>query len=166
MSIYSHPFHKVIIPSIFPLFLKSFSYLQLIPLYMIMLYIFSFGFPVGTSGKEPTCQRRRHKKRCVWSLGWENALEEGMTTHSSILAWRIPCIEEPVGLESIGLHRVGHDRSNLGCTHSLLINKRENWQPSLETSCYSCCIFLPKLSLNELCTLTDYNAFFPLSFLF
>ena len=34
----------------------------------------------------------------VQSLGLENALEKGMTTHSSILAWRIPCTEEPGGL--------------------------------------------------------------------
>ena len=45
----------------------------------------------------------------VQSLGWEAPLEEGMTTHSSILAWRIPWTEEPGGLQSIGLQRVGHD---------------------------------------------------------
>ena len=36
-----------------------------------------------------------------------------MATHSSILAWRIPGTEEPSGLQSMGSHRVGHDRSNL-----------------------------------------------------
>ena len=45
----------------------------------------------------------------VQSLGWEDPLEEGMATHSSILAWRIPWREEPSGLQSIGSHRVGHD---------------------------------------------------------
>ena len=40
---------------------------------------------------------------------WEGPLEEGMTTHSSILAWRIPWIEEPGALQSMGLHRVRHD---------------------------------------------------------
>ena len=43
------------------------------------------------------------------SLGWEDPLEKGMATHSSILAWRIPWTEEPGGLESMGLQRVGHD---------------------------------------------------------
>ena len=38
-----------------------------------------------------------------------NALEKEMATHSSILAWRIPGTQEPVGLPSMGLHRVGHD---------------------------------------------------------
>ena len=38
-----------------------------------------------------------------------NALEKEMTTHSSILAWRIPGMEEPGGLPSVGSHRVGHD---------------------------------------------------------
>ena len=42
-------------------------------------------------------------------LGWENPLEKGMATHSSILAWRIPWTEEPGGLQSIGSQRFGHD---------------------------------------------------------
>ena len=41
--------------------------------------------------------------------GWKDPLEEGMETHSSILAWRIPWTEEPGCLQSIGLQRVGHD---------------------------------------------------------
>ena len=43
------------------------------------------------------------------SLGREDSLEEGMATHPSNLAWRIPWIWESGGLQSIGLHRVGHD---------------------------------------------------------
>ena len=43
------------------------------------------------------------------SLDWEDPLEEGMATHSSILAWRIPWTEEPGGLWSIGLQRLGND---------------------------------------------------------
>ena len=49
----------------------------------------------------------------VPSLSWEDPLEEGMATHSSILAWRIPWAEETDRLQSIGSHRVGHDWSNL-----------------------------------------------------
>ena len=45
----------------------------------------------------------------IWSLGWEDPLEKGMATHSSILAWRIPWMEEPGGLQSTGSLRVGHD---------------------------------------------------------
>ena len=45
----------------------------------------------------------------VRSLGWEDPLEEEMATHSTILAWRIPWTEEPGGLQSTGLQRVGHD---------------------------------------------------------
>ena len=45
----------------------------------------------------------------VQSLGGEDPLEEGMATHSSILAWRIPWTEEPGGLQSIGSQRVRHD---------------------------------------------------------
>ena len=64
-------------------------------------------FPGGASGKEPTCQYRRHRDTGLIP-GQEDALEEGMATHSSILAWRIPWTEEPGGLWSIGSHRVRH----------------------------------------------------------
>ena len=42
------------------------------------------------------------------SLDWEVPLEKEMATHSSILAWEIPWTEEPSGLQSMGLQRVGH----------------------------------------------------------
>ena len=42
-------------------------------------------------------------------LGWEDPLEKGMATHSSILAWRILWTEEPGRLQSMGLQRVRHD---------------------------------------------------------
>ena len=45
----------------------------------------------------------------VLSLGWEDPLQKGMATHSSILAWRITWTEEPGGLQSMGSQRVGHD---------------------------------------------------------
>ena len=64
------------------------------------------GFPGGASGKEPACQRRRHKTQ-VQSLGWEDPLEKGITTHSSILAWRIPRTEES------GRHRVANNLTRL-----------------------------------------------------
>ena len=45
----------------------------------------------------------------VQSMGLEDPLEEGMATHSSILAWRIPWTEEPGGLQFVKLQRVRHD---------------------------------------------------------
>ena len=48
----------------------------------------------------------------VRSLSWEDPLEEGMATHSSILAWRIPWTEEPSGQQSMGSHTVGQDWSD------------------------------------------------------
>ena len=45
----------------------------------------------------------------VQSLDPEDLLEKGMTTHSSILAWRIPWTEEPGRLQSMGLQKIGHD---------------------------------------------------------
>ena len=47
----------------------------------------------------------------IWvkPLGWEDLLEDGRATNSSILAWRIPWTEKPGGLQSMGLQRVRHD---------------------------------------------------------
>ena len=49
------------------------------------------------------------KQTWVQSMGPEDPLEEGMATHSSILAWKIPCTEEPGGLWSMRSQRVGHE---------------------------------------------------------
>ena len=63
------------------------------------------GFPGGSGvNNSPAMQETR-----VQSLDQEDPLEEGMTIHSSILAWRIPGMGEPGGLPSMGSHRVGHD---------------------------------------------------------
>ena len=43
------------------------------------------------------------------AMFWEGPLEEGMATHSSILAWRVPWTEEPGRLQSMGSQRVGQD---------------------------------------------------------
>ena len=54
----------------------------------------------------------------VRPLGWEDPLEEGMATHSSVLAWRISWTEEPGWLQFIGSQRVRHYWSDLACTHT------------------------------------------------
>ena len=72
------------------------------------------GFPGGASGKEPICQCRRLKRRgfSPWE-DWEDPLEKEMVTRSGVLVWEIPWTEEPGGLQSIALHRVGPDCSDL-----------------------------------------------------
>ena len=68
-------------------------------------YLFQWDFPVTQLVKNrPTTQ-----KTWVQSLGWEDPLEKGMATHSSIPAWRIPWTEEPGGLQSMRSQRDGHD---------------------------------------------------------
>ena len=63
------------------------------------------GFPVAQLVKNlPAVQ-----ETWVKSLGWEDPLQKGMAIHSSILAWRIPWMEEPGGLQSMGSQRVGHN---------------------------------------------------------
>ena len=59
------------------------------------------GFAGDANGKESACN--------AGDLGWEDPLEKGMVTHSSILAWRIPWTEEPGGLQSMESQRVRHD---------------------------------------------------------
>ena len=60
-----------------------------------------------------TDKRLKHlpamRETWVRSLGREDPLEKEMATHSSILAWRIPWMEELGGLQSMGSQRVGHD---------------------------------------------------------
>ena len=64
------------------------------------------GFPGGSDGKAclPTLWE-------IWvqSLGQEDRLEKGMATHSCTIAWKIPWMEEPDELQSMGSQRVGHD---------------------------------------------------------
>ena len=53
------------------------------------------GFPGGTSGKESTCQYRRHQEIQVQFLDQEDPLEKEMTSYSNILAGKIPQTEQP-----------------------------------------------------------------------
>ena len=62
----------------------------------------SLGFPGGSAVKNPPAMQESQEAR-VQSLGWDDPLEEGIATHSSILAWRIPWTEEPGGLQFMGL---------------------------------------------------------------
>ena len=62
----------------------------------------SMDFPGGSDGKASAAMR----ETWVRSLGQEDPLEKEMGTHSSILAWKIPWMEEPGGLQSMGLKRV------------------------------------------------------------
>ena len=73
------------------------------------------GPAVGSDSKESACNAGIQ----VQSLGWEDPLEKGMATHSSILAWRILWTEEPGGLQSMGSQRVGHDSVTNTFTQSI-----------------------------------------------
>ena len=66
--------------------------------------IMGLSLVVKTGKNRPAMQETQ-----VRSLGQEDPLEEGMATHSSIPAWRIPWTEEPGGLQSRGSHRVRHN---------------------------------------------------------
>ena len=75
-----------------------------------------------------------------WNLNLDGTLsslvEKEMAAHSSILAWRIPGMEEPGGLPSMGSHRVGHDWSDIGAAVGSLEDWCWSWNSSvLATSC-------------------------------
>ena len=66
------------------------------------------GFQDGASIKSPPTNAGDLRDLSLF-LGQEDPLEEGMATHSSSLAWRVPWTEEPGGLQSMGSQRVRHD---------------------------------------------------------
>ena len=71
------------------------------------------GYPLQHSWASLVAQTVNHlpimRETKVQSLGWEDPLEKGMATHSSILAWRILWTEKPGSLHSMKSQRVGHD---------------------------------------------------------
>ena len=71
----------------------------------------ALGLPQWLSGKKSACSAGDLvDEGSIPGLGrWVNLLEEGMATHSNILAWIIPRSEKPGGLQPIGSQRVGHD---------------------------------------------------------
>ena len=71
---------------------------------IILLYLFRTSLVAQMIKNLPAMRETQ-----VQSLGWEDHLEEGMATYSSILAWRIPWTEETGGLQFMGSQRVGYD---------------------------------------------------------
>ena len=71
------------------------------------------GFYIHSIRASPLAQMVKHlpamQDTWIRSLGWEDALEKEMAVHSSTLAWKILCMEEPGRLQSMGSQRVGHD---------------------------------------------------------
>ena len=81
--------------------------IMLLPVLLLAHSRISKGFPSGSAIKNPPAMQGPQES---WfpSLGWEDPLEEGMATHSSVICWRIPWTEEPGGLQSSQL-QVRHD---------------------------------------------------------
>ena len=84
---------------------------------LLLLLLFYFGgLPGGSMVKSPPAMQETPEK-WVQSLGQEDSLEEEMTTHSSILVWKVPWTEEPGRLQPTGLQRVRHSLAT-GHTHT------------------------------------------------
>ena len=69
-----------------------------------IIYILGLPLVAQRVKRLPAMQETR-----VQSLGWEDPLEKEMATHSTVLTWRIPQMEEPGRLQPTGSQRVGHD---------------------------------------------------------
>ena len=96
----------------------------------IYIYIYCYmGFP----GDWVVRNLPAMQETWVQSLGQEDPLEKGMKTHSSILAWRIPCTEEPDGLQSMGPQRVRRDLDTEQQQHTVYIY--------IHTYIYTYCIY-------------------------
>ena len=80
------------------------------------------GIPKWCSSKESACQSKRQKRCRVQSLGQEDPLEEEMATHSGILAWEIPWMEVPGGLQPMGSQCRTRLTQLWHCTTSLLLH--------------------------------------------
>ena len=94
------PFHRIIV--------KSLAIIK-IPLFTEICWLVA-----QMVNNQPATQETRFR-----FLGWKDPLEKGMATHPSILAWEIWWTEEPGGLQSMGLQRVGQDSTHTHtCTHT------------------------------------------------
>ena len=65
-------------------------------------------FPGGSEVKNQPANAGNRRHGFIQSPGWEDPLEKGTVTHSSILAWEIPWTEDPGRLQSMEFQRVGH----------------------------------------------------------
>ena len=100
----------------------SFLWLNSIPLYkphLFFIHLFINSHLIAQMVKYLPTMR----ESWVWPLGWEDPLEKEMATHSSTLAWRIPWMEKPGGLQFMGSQRVRHDWATL---LSLSLNSQDS----------------------------------------
>ena len=93
--------------SLFPFFLEPVLFI-----FCVLFFFFKLLFCIGYSLVAQMVKNSpAMRESWVKSLGWEDPLEKGMATHSSILVWRIPWTEEPGGLQPMELQRLRHDRA-------------------------------------------------------
>ena len=99
------------------------------------------GSPPNIGGASLVAQRLKCLpalwETCIWSLGQEDPLEKKRETHSSILAWRIPWMEEPCGLLSMGSQRVRHNWATyISC--SGIYSAKIFWSLVFPNVCFMC----------------------------
>ena len=102
------------------------------------LHLFRLIFDLNLVGGLPGAQKVKNlpamQETQVWSMGWEDSLEKGKATPSSILAWRISRTEESGGQQSMGSQRVRHD----WMTNIFTLNLAGAYfaKPEVTTSCF------------------------------
>ena len=110
-------------------------------------YSWNLGFPDGSAGKESTCNTGEAGDKGLIP-GSEDPLEEGMATHSSILAWRIPGTGASGGLQSMGAQRIRHDW--------------RDWAHFDEADPFSCSLAIVDFGLTNKQLTADTSETFPL----
>ena len=86
--------------------------------YPLLFFFFFFSYPEAFYVAQLVKNLPAMRETQVWSLGWEDPLEKGMATHSSLPAWRIQWTEEPGGLQSMGFQRIIQDWTTNTHTHT------------------------------------------------
>ena len=103
--------------------------------YLFIIIYLLFCFVLSTCVQKETLKQGFKHKYFLWEVISET--EKAMATHSSTLAWKIPWMEEPGGLQSMGSPRVGHDWATLLSLFTFM-HWRRKWQPTP--------VFLPRES--------------------
>ena len=111
------------------------SILVIKPTRLLLIKINCMGFPGGTVVTNLPAMR----ETWVWALGWEDPLVEGMSTHSSILAWRIPMNRGAWRATGHGVTKSWTWLSDWACIH-----KRYTWDIKNQDKCYKTCALIIK----------------------
>ena len=128
--------------------LKIFSCAYLSSVYLLLWSVFSNLLPIFCCFLKSSC----FLAMTFWEIfmySRYSSLEKERATHSSVLAWRIPGTGEPGELPSVGLHRVGHDWSDLVAAAADTVPMLDLWFANVFSHCVPCLFILSALCFSK-----------------